>query len=29
MDWAQMEALAQGDDIEEVSEDDEDGSNDE
>jgi hypothetical protein len=29
MDWAQLEALAQGDDIEEVSEDDEDGSDDE
>jgi hypothetical protein len=29
VDWAQLEALAQGDDIEEVSEDDEDGSADE
>jgi hypothetical protein len=29
MDWAQLEPLAQGDDIEEVSEDDEDGSDDE
>jgi hypothetical protein len=29
MDWAQLEALSQGDDIEEVSEDDEDGSDDE
>jgi hypothetical protein len=29
VDWAQLEALAQGDDIEEVSEDDEDGSDDE
>jgi hypothetical protein len=29
VDWAQLEALAQGDDFEEVSEDDEDGSDDE
>jgi hypothetical protein len=29
VDWAQLEALAQGDDIEEFSEDDEDGSDDE
>jgi hypothetical protein len=29
VDWAQLEALAQGNDIEEVSKDDEDGSNDE
>jgi hypothetical protein len=29
VDWAQLEALSQGDDIEEVSEDDEDGFDDE
>jgi hypothetical protein len=29
VDWAQLEALSQGDDIEEVSHDDEDGSDDE
>jgi hypothetical protein len=29
VDWAQLEALSQDDDIEEVSEDDEDGSDDE
>jgi hypothetical protein len=29
VDWAQLEALSQGDDIEEVSQDDEDGFDDE